>query len=101
MANDALDEAKCAQRSYAEYISSYKKKNQKVDKRVALMKEKLLPELKRFSKTIQGWDRGIFYNAYSPDQIIKMNEASSLEGEPLNPIQQAFEKDNDGYEMKM
>ena len=29
MANDALDEAKCAQRSYAKYISSNKKENQK------------------------------------------------------------------------
>ena len=81
MANDALDEAKSVQKAYDAYISSSKKENQKVDERVVLMKEKLLPELKRFSETICGWDRDVFYNAYSPDQIIEMNEASALERE--------------------
>ena len=79
--NDALDEAKSVQKSYDAYISNSKKERKKVDERVSLMKEKLLPELKRFSKTIQGWDRDVAYYACSPDQIIKMNEASALERE--------------------
>lgn len=79
--NDALDEAKSVQKSYDAYISNSKKESKEVDERVALMKEKLLPELKRFSKTICGWDRDVFYNAYSPNQIIRMNEASALESE--------------------